>query len=105
MIAVVAALATRARGAFWRIPALRCLFLILCGPSYVVQTRRSLPDIALAVLDQSQSMAIATGPQWRIRALKELQADAAKSPNLEFRVVDVPAAADGGTALFAGVAR
>ncbi len=103
LIAVVAALATRARGAFWRIPGFALLFLILCGPSYVVQTRRSLPDIALAVLDQSQSMAIGNRTAMANSALKELQADAAKSPNLEFRVVDVPAAADGGTALFAAL--
>jgi hypothetical protein len=100
LIAIIVALATRARGAFWRIPGLLLLFLILCGPSYVMQTRRSLPDIAVAVLDQSQSMGIGNRAAMANAALKKLQVDAAKIPNLEFRVVDVPAAADGGTALF-----
>jgi hypothetical protein len=103
LIAIIVALASRARGAFWRIPGLSLLLLILCGPSYVVQTRRSLPDIAVAVLDQSQSMAIGSRAAMATAALKKLQADAAKIPNLEFRVVDVPAATDGGTALFAAL--
>jgi hypothetical protein len=103
VVAIIAAVARRARGAIWRIPGFLLLFLILCGPSYVVQTRRSLPDIALAVLDQSQSMAIGNRAAMAAAALKKLQADAAKIPNLQFRVVEVPAAADGGTALFAAL--
>jgi len=100
LIAVIIALAVRARGAAWRIPGFALLFLILCGPSYVVQTRHGLPDIAVAVVDQSQSMRIGSRAAMAAAALKKLQADAAKIPNLQFRVVAVPAAADGGTALF-----
>lgn len=103
LIVIIIALAVRARGAVWRIPGFMLLFLILCGPSYVVQTRRSLPDIAVAVLDQSQSMAIGERTAMANAALKKLQSDASKIPNLTFRVVDVPAAADGGTALFAAL--
>jgi hypothetical protein len=103
LIAIIAALAARARGAVWRIFGFGLLFLILCGPSYVMQTRRSLPDIAVAVLDRSQSMAIGNRTAMASSALRKLQADAAKIPNLTFRVVDVPAAADGGTALFAAL--
>jgi hypothetical protein len=103
LIAIVIALIARARGAAWRIPGFALLFLILCGPSYVVQTRHGLPDIAVAVLDQSQSMAIGNRTAMALSALKKLQADAAKIPDLEFRVVAVPAAADGGTRLFAAL--
>ena len=103
LIAIIIALIARARGAAWRIPGFALLFLILCGPSYVVQTRHGLPDIAVAVLDQSQSMAIGNRTAMALAALKKLQADAAKIPDLEFRVVAVPAAADGGTRLFAAL--
>ena len=103
LIAIIIALAARARGAFWRVPGLLLLFLILSGPSYVVQTRRSLPDIAVVVMDQSQSMSIGNRTPIANSALKKLRADAAKIPNLELRVVDVPGAADGGTALFAAL--
>ncbi len=103
LIAIILAMARRARGAIWRVPGFALLFLILCGPSYVVQTRRSLPDIAVAVLDQSQSMTIGNRAAMARAALEKLQSDAAKIPNLELRVIDVPAAADGGTALFAAM--
>jgi hypothetical protein len=100
LLAIIIALAVGARGAVWRIPGFALLFFILCGPSYVVQTRHGLPDIAVAVLDQSQSMSIGNRAAMAAAALKKLQTDAVKIPNLEFRVVDVPAAADGGTPLF-----
>jgi hypothetical protein len=103
LVAIILALAARARGAAWRIPGFALLLLILSGPSYVVQTRHGLPDIAVAVLDQSQSMSMANRAAMAAGALKKLQADAAKIPNLEFRVVAVPAAADGGTALFSAL--
>ncbi len=103
LVAIGIALSARARGAAWRIPGFVLLFLILCGPSYVVQTRHGLPDIAVALLDQSQSMAIGNRSAMALSALKKLQADAAKIPDLEFRVVAVPAAADGGTRLFAAL--
>ncbi len=103
LIAIIIALAARARGALWRIPGFALLFLILCGPSYVVQTRHGLPDIAVAVVDRSQSMAIGNRNAMAALSLKKLQADAAKIPNLEFRVVDAPPAADGGTPLFSAL--
>jgi len=103
LIAIIIAVAVRARGAVWRIPGFMLLFLMLCGPSYLVQTRRSLPDIAVLLLDQSQSMAIGQRAAMASVALKKLHADARDIPNLEFRVLDVPAAADGGTALFAAL--
>jgi hypothetical protein len=100
LIAIIAALGGRARGAVLRIAGFALLLLILSGPSYLVQTRRGLPDIALAVLDQSQSMAIGGRAAIGRAAVQKLQAQAAQIPNLQLRVVDVPAAADGGTDLF-----
>jgi hypothetical protein len=99
--ATILALGVRARGAYTRAAGFALLFLIVSGPEYVVKTRRVLPDIVTVAVDQSQSMSIGNRAAFSLRALKSLQAQAATMPDLEMRVVDVPAAADGGTPLFA----
>lgn len=99
--AVVLTILVRARGALWRIAGFALLFLILSGPSYVVESHRGLPDIVTVAIDQSQSMAIGKRAAMAARALKSLQAQAAAMPDLQLRVVDIPPAADNGTPLFA----
>lgn len=98
---IIAALTARARGAIWRAGGFGLLFLILANPSYLQQTRRALPNIALVMVDQSQSMAIGARRAMAARALAALRKAALSIPNLQLRVADVPAAPDGGTALFA----
>jgi hypothetical protein len=102
-IVIIAALGARASGAMWRAIGFGLLFLILANPSYLRQTHSALPNIALVVVDQSQSMAIGARSAMAARALAALQREASKIPNLELRVATVPPAADGGTALFAAV--
>ena len=48
----------RGRGAVLRSFGFLLLLAILAGPSLVAQTRRPLPDIALVLIDRSQSMAL-----------------------------------------------
>lgn len=103
--AVIAALAARARGAGLRACGFLVLFGILLGPLLQRETRRALPDVAVVAVDRSQSMAIGNRTAMAAASLHDLQAQAAKIPGLELRVVDVPAAASGGTDLFTALNR
>ena len=97
LLASVPALARRSRGALPR--ALGFLFLLglLAAPSLVTATRRPLPDIALLLLDRSQSMDFGNRAAEAERAAAALRASAGP---VELQTVAVPPAADGGTALF-----
>ncbi len=104
-LAVVAAgVFTRARGAVWRLAGFLCLLLLLSGPHYVARSLRPLPDVAVLAVDHSQSMGIGPRAALADAAVASLQAQAAKLPGLELRVVDVPPAESGGTSLFAALA-
>ncbi len=103
-LAVAVGLATRARGAVWRAVGFLLLLGLLAGPHYVARTLRPLPDVAVVAVDRSQSMQIGGRAALADVALASLQAQAAKMPGLELRVVDVPAADSGGTSLFAALA-
>jgi hypothetical protein len=100
---MIAALSVRARGAVLRACGFLLLFGILAGPMLQRETRRPLPDVAVVVVDRSQSMAIGRRAAMAAASLQDLQAQAAKIPGLDLRVVDVPAAASGGTDLFAAL--
>ena len=52
------ALWRRARGTVWRVFAFAVLLLWLAGPRLVEETRETLPDIGLLVVDQTASMAV-----------------------------------------------
>jgi Mg-chelatase subunit ChlD len=54
-------------------------------------------------VDQSQSMSIGKRSAMALRTLQSLQAQAANLPDLEMRVVDIPAASQNGTPLFAAL--
>jgi hypothetical protein len=101
--AVIAALSLRARGAVLRACGFLLLFGILAGPLLVRQTVRPLPDVAVIAIDRSPSMAIGNREALGAAALQSLQAQAAAIPGLRLRVVDVPPADAGGTALFAAL--
>jgi hypothetical protein len=104
LVAVAIGFVVRARGAGWRGAGFLLLFVMLSGPHYVARTLRPLPDMALVAVDRSQSMAIAGRAGLADAALASLQAQSAKIPGLELRVVDVPAAESGGTSLFGALA-
>jgi hypothetical protein len=94
------ALARRARGGVWRGAGFLLLAAILAGPVWQTRTTRPLPDIALVMVDQSQSMQLGARAAMAARALASLTASAGGT---QLRVVDVPAADDGGTGLFAAL--
>jgi hypothetical protein len=94
------ALARRARGGVWRGAGFLLLAAILAGPVWQTRTTRPLPDIALVMVDQSQSMQLGGRAAMAARALASLTASAGGT---QLRVVDVPPADDGGTGVFAAL--
>jgi hypothetical protein len=99
LIAAVAALRVRASGAWLRAGGFAVLLGILSGPMLVRETTRPLPDVLAIAVDRSASMAIGQRATTARVALHDLQAQAAKIPGLQLRVVDIPASQSGGTAL------
>ncbi len=96
-LATLAAFITRAPGAIIRAAGFLLLLFILLGPNLVAQTRQPLPDIALLLIDQSQSMTIGN------RTLLANQAAAAlrhTADPTDLRIITIPPAPDGGTAAF-----
>jgi hypothetical protein len=100
LAALAFALWGQARGALWRGLGFLFLFGILAGPQWVQQTRRPLPDVAVLLVDRSQSMAVGSRAAMAAAARASLLAQAAKLPGLQLREAEVPPAASGGTAMF-----
>ena len=57
-LALLPALVRRARGAWWRALAFCVLLVWLAGPRLVQETRDTLPDIGLLVVDETASMQV-----------------------------------------------
>lgn len=90
----------RFSGAGLRALALAALLLGLANPSWQHETRNSLPDIVLAVVDKTASQRIAGREQQTAEALAALKQQIARQPNTDLREVEVPDAKDdGGTRL------
>jgi uncharacterized membrane protein len=104
-VALAAALWLRARGTVWRFFAFAVLLLWLAGPRLVEETRETLPDIALMVVDQTASMAVGTRAALAEAARAKIEAEARDLPDLELRTVTVPEQGSEGTQLFAAVDR
>ena len=105
VLAVAPALLRRARGSLFRLVAFAILLAWLSGPRLIRETRDTLPDVALLVLDRTDSMGIGQRAGVVDAARTQLLAQAAKLGDLEIRTVDVPEAGHDGTALFAAVNR
>jgi hypothetical protein len=105
VLALLPAILRRARGAAWRALAFGVLLLWLSGPRLVRETRDTLPDIALMVVDETASIQVGDRAALRDAARTTLAAQAARMPDLEFRTVVVPAGGHDGTQLFAAVNR
>ncbi|MDT7951342.1 MAG: hypothetical protein RQ966_07540 [Acetobacteraceae bacterium] len=101
--ALAPALIRRARGALWRTLAFAVLLLWLAGPRLVEETRDSLPDIGLIVVDKTDSMRVGERSAARDAAAAELAQQASRLPDLEMRTVVVPEGGRDGTALFAAI--
>jgi hypothetical protein len=89
-------LAARSRGALLRLAGLAVLLAALAGPALLIKTTRPLHDIALILLDQSQSMHIGQRLALEARALAALRRTAGAT---QLRIVTVPPAEAGGTGI------
>jgi uncharacterized membrane protein len=105
LLALAPALWRRARGAAWRAAAFALLLLALANPRLVEETRETRPDIALLVVDHSDSARLGARAAQIEAARRAIEARAARLPELEFRTVIVPEGGNQGTRLFAAIER
>ena len=105
LLALAPALWRGARGTFWRALTFALVLLALANPRLVEESRETRPDIALLVVDRSDSAALGTRPAQIEAARREVEARAARLPDLELRTVEVPEAGNQGTRLFAAIER
>jgi hypothetical protein len=95
----------RGRGTWLRLAAFAVLLLWLTGPRLVQETRESLRDIGLLVVDQSASMQVGDRAHLAEVARQSIEAQAAHLSDLELRTITVPESGNAGTRLFAEVDR
>jgi uncharacterized membrane protein len=95
----------RGRGTLLRLAAFAVLILWLTGPRLVQETRQSLRDIGLLVVDQSASMQVGDRTRLADAARQSMEAQAAHLSDLELRTVTVPESGNAGTRLFTEVDR
>jgi hypothetical protein len=104
-LSLVPAFWRRARGAVWRAGVFALLLLALANPRLVEETRETRPDIALLLVDRSDSARIGDRAA-RIEAARQaVEARAGRLPDLELRTVEVPEAGNQGTRLFSALER
>ena len=77
----------RARGSLWRLLALAALFGALANPSIVQEDRNYLSNVAVVVVDDSESQAVAPRQTQTAWALGELEKRIKGIPGLELRIV------------------
>jgi len=94
-----------ARGALLRAAAFAALLLALANPRLVEETRETRPDIALLLVDESDSARIGGRAAQIAAARAEIEARAARLPDLELRTVTVPEGGSQGTRLHAAMER
>ena len=104
---VVLALAAtrRPRGLLWRALSLAVMLVWLCGPRLVEERRTRLSDIAVLLVDRTDSMTVGHRPDLADAAVASLTAQAKALPGLELRTVTVPPGGESGTQLFATLDR
>jgi hypothetical protein len=102
-LALAPAVFRRARGVIWRFAAFAVILLWLSGPRLVQETRETLPDVGLLVVDQTASMQIGDRARLAQATAASIQAQAAKLPDLDLRTITVPEQGDAGTRLFGAV--
>ncbi|MCK8786458.1 hypothetical protein M0638_18950 [Roseomonas sp. NAR14] len=105
LLALAPAVWRRARGAWWRALAFALLLLALGNPRLVEETREMRPDIALLVVDRSDSARLGARGATIEAARREIEARAVRLPDLELRTIEVPEAGRQGTLLFAAAER
>ncbi len=105
LLMVVLAATRRARGTILRLGAFAVLLLWLAGPRLVQETRETLPDVGLLVVDHTASMQVGDRAALAEAARASIAAQAAKLPDLELRTITVPEQGDSGTRLFTMIDR
>ena len=95
----------RARGAWLRAASFAVLLAWLAGPVLVRETRQGLRDIALMVVDRSDSMQVGDRAALAETAARALRQQAAQMPDLELRQISVPEHGNNGTQLWADTTR
>ncbi|HET6234956.1 MAG TPA: hypothetical protein VFE41_08325 [Acetobacteraceae bacterium] len=103
LLALGPAVWRRARGVVWRIAGFAVILLWLSGPRVVQETRETLPDVGLLVVDQTAPMQLGDRTRLAQAAAASIQAQAAKLHDLELRTITVPERGDAGDRLFSAV--
>jgi hypothetical protein len=103
LLSLAPALWRRARGVLWRIAGFAVILLWLAGPRLVQETRETLPDVGLLVVDQTASMQIGDRARLANATAAAIQSQAAKLRDLELRTITVPEHGDAGDRLFGAV--
>ncbi len=93
------------KGTILRLAAFAVLLLWLTGPRLVQETRESLRDIGLLVVDQSASMQVGDRAKLAAAARQSIESQAAHLPDLELRTITVPESGNAGTQLFTAIDR
>jgi hypothetical protein len=105
-VAVVALSASRrAAGTMWRAVAFAVLLGWLAGPRLVEESRQTLPDIGLLVIDQTAGMSIGERTRLAEQARQRIEAQAHGLHDLELRTITVPEGGSEGNRLFAAIDR
>src|SRR5258707_8452887 len=101
----------RARGSLWRLIACAALLAALANPSAVREDRKYLNDVAVVVVDDSESQNIPPRREQTAAALAEVEKRIKAIPGLELRVIHAgnepasEAVDGGGTRLFTALAK
>ncbi|MFN3935157.1 hypothetical protein [Parvibaculum sp.] len=101
-VLLVYSLFRRARGAPLRSIALAVLVIALLNPTIRSEEREAVPDVAVIVVDRSQSQEIGTRPAQTDAALERITARLAREDGIETRIVEARTDPndESGTALF-----
>ncbi|HUW81105.1 MAG TPA: hypothetical protein VMV54_09470 [Acidocella sp.] len=91
---------TKIRGSVLRLSGFLLLLAVLSGPAWTADTVTPLPDIALLLIDHSQSMDIGSRNTMAARAVAALRASAGST---QLDIVDIPPTDTGGTSLAPGL--
>jgi hypothetical protein len=94
-----------ARGALLRLAAFAALMLALANPRLVEETRETRPDIALLMVDRSDSATLGPRAEQIEAARQAIETRARRLPELELRTVEVPEAGNQGTRLWSAMER
>jgi hypothetical protein len=105
LVALAISAVRRAPGTVWRGFAFAVLLGWLAGPRLVEETRQTLPDIGLLVIDQTASMSIGDRTRLAEAARQRIEAQAHGLHDLELRTITVPESGNEGTRLFAAIDR